>query len=496
MPLKSADRVKETTTTTGTVSYTLGGAATGFRTFSSGVGVGNMCDYCVTDGTNWEVRSGYLSDAVTLTRGTLLSSSTGSTISWGAGSKDIFVTVSAAGAASSRWTMTTGITALQQSQALTVELTDTINSVDTVPFNATVRLRPAVEGQFISVSNHGANTLTVFPAVGESVEGLATNVPLSLLKGQIYRASCPTAGAWVGIDVNPWDDESSCFMMPIVTTNPAVPAADSMMLYSRKIAGRVMPKWMPPSGLDSFVQPALFGNNIVCYMPNTGTTAGINMGTPWAVGTTVSHPTPASTAPAMYNQLKRTRSANVVTTTNQVLGVSSIVTGAHQFWRGNAADLGGFFFFSRFSIDLWPASTCRLFVGLHSGTTALVASDTLPAVSACGLWHDTTMTNSQLFFMTKDGTTATTTAITLGSALAAGQVFDFYMYLKPNDNTIYFRLDDVVAGTTLIDSSKTTNLPASTTFMGPSCTMSNGTANITVTTVAIGVNRIYVESDH
>jgi hypothetical protein len=52
------------------------------------------------------------------------------------------------------------------------------------------------------------------------------------------------------------------------------------------------------------------------------------------------------------------------------------------------------------------------------------------------------------------------------------------------------------AGTTLCDGSCTTTLPLNTAFMGPNVGMSNGTANITVTTVAPGINRIYVESPH
>jgi len=393
-------------------------------------------------------------------------------------------------------TVVVGVTAAGTTQGTATALTSTISSVDTVASGTGVILPAALAGYTITVTNHGVNTLLLYPATGETVEGLAVNTAMPMLPGTCYRAACATAGAWVGVDANIWHDEVNSFAMPVATANPTAPPNDSLLFYARKISGRVMPKWMPPSGVDTFLQPALFGNNIVMYMPNTGTTAGLNIGTPWAVGTTVSHPTPSSTAPTTFNSLKRTRSANVVTTTNQVLGVSSIVTGAAQFWRGNAAGQGGFFFFSRFSIDLWPAATVRLFVGLHSGTTAVVASDTYPAISMCGLSHITTDAATVLKFVTKDGTTATSDTITLNSALAASQVFDFFMFMKPNDSTIYYRLDDLVVGNTLVDTSKTTNLPATTTFMGPSVTMSNGTANITVTTTAIGVNRIYVESDH
>jgi hypothetical protein len=92
MPLVVKDRVKETSTTVGTGTYTLAGAATGFQSFSV-IGNGNTTYYTATDGTNWEVGIGtYTSSGTTLARTTILSSSTGSAINWGAGSKDIFVT--------------------------------------------------------------------------------------------------------------------------------------------------------------------------------------------------------------------------------------------------------------------------------------------------------------------------------------------------------------------------------------------------------------------
>lgn len=279
---------------------------------------------------------------------------------------------------------------------------------------------------------------------------------------------------------------------------PSAPASDTLRMYARKLSGRMLPKWTPPSGLDSSVQPALFGNNVVLYMPNTGTTAGINLGTPWAVGTTIAHPAPSA---GMYTQMKRTTSTNVVTTTNQVLGVSSIVSTAAQFWRGNATGQGGFFFFARFGIETLTAGSpnaTRLFVGLQSGTTSVLASDTIPAISCVGLWHDTTDGANTFSILTKDGTTATKNALT-GSPTtpySTGQGYDFYVFCNPADSTIYYRLDNLNTGAVLVDSSVTTTLPAATTFMGAVCGMSNGTANITASTVGIGVNRIYVESDH
>lgn len=90
-----ADRVQETTATTGTGTITLAGAATGFQSFSV-IGNGNTTFYTIADqsGSNWEVGIGtYTSAGTTLSRNTVLSSSnSGSLVNFGAGTKNVFVT--------------------------------------------------------------------------------------------------------------------------------------------------------------------------------------------------------------------------------------------------------------------------------------------------------------------------------------------------------------------------------------------------------------------
>ena len=91
MALVLKDRVKETTTTTGTGTYTLAGAVTGFEAFSS-VGDGNTTYYACTDGTDFEVGIGtYTASGTTLARTTILqSSNSDSAVSWSSGTKTIF----------------------------------------------------------------------------------------------------------------------------------------------------------------------------------------------------------------------------------------------------------------------------------------------------------------------------------------------------------------------------------------------------------------------
>ena len=94
------DRVKETTTSTGTGTINLGGAGSGFETFVAGIGDGNQTFYCITAaGTgNFEVGIGTVTDATpdTLSRSTVLSSSNSdSLVNFGAGTKDVFCTLPA-----------------------------------------------------------------------------------------------------------------------------------------------------------------------------------------------------------------------------------------------------------------------------------------------------------------------------------------------------------------------------------------------------------------
>ena len=99
MALVLADRVRETTTTTGTGVVTLSGAVTGFQAFSAGVGNSNTTYYTIQDanGTAWEVGLGTLnSDSTTLTRTTVLqSTNSDNAISLSTGTHDVFCTYAA-----------------------------------------------------------------------------------------------------------------------------------------------------------------------------------------------------------------------------------------------------------------------------------------------------------------------------------------------------------------------------------------------------------------
>ena len=93
MALVVKDRVQETSTTTGTGTFTLAGAVSGFQSFSV-IGNGNTTYYAIVGGSEWEVGLGtYTSSGTTLSRTTVLeSSNSGSLVNFSAGTKNVFVT--------------------------------------------------------------------------------------------------------------------------------------------------------------------------------------------------------------------------------------------------------------------------------------------------------------------------------------------------------------------------------------------------------------------
>ena len=100
MALVINDRVKETSTTTGTGTLDLAGVVTGFVTFVAGIGNSNTTYYAINaQGTsNWEVGIGTVTDATpdTLARDTVLSNSLGNTSKINfSGTLDVFCTMPA-----------------------------------------------------------------------------------------------------------------------------------------------------------------------------------------------------------------------------------------------------------------------------------------------------------------------------------------------------------------------------------------------------------------
>jgi hypothetical protein len=97
-----ADRVKDTTTTTGTGTITVSGTpASTFVAFGTAYSVGDIVPYVIAhqSANEWEVGSGVLASSTTITRAAKAvqagSGGDGVLVNFSAGTKDVFVNLSA-----------------------------------------------------------------------------------------------------------------------------------------------------------------------------------------------------------------------------------------------------------------------------------------------------------------------------------------------------------------------------------------------------------------
>lgn len=256
-----------------------------------------------------------------------------------------------------------------------------------------------------------------------------------------------------------------------------------------------------PATLDEFgsflmMQPLVFNANMCGFWPNNGASGvGSTFSGVWTSNGTSSHPSPSNTK---AGQIRGTKYTDVITTQNQYLGPNPGISFL-CFLRGNAAKLGGIFYYARFRLEVMPTLGWRLFAGLvdDNSNTAVVKADTFTG-NVAGLSHITTdavsASSGAWNIVTRDGTTTNSVAITPATALATGQAYEFFMYCPCNTASILYKLVLLDDGTTVAEGSTSTNLPSNTAMLAPHCCMSNGTANVVAGDTAILVANIYCRS--
>jgi hypothetical protein len=182
-----ADRVKETTTTTGTGTINLAGAATQFQGFIAGIGNGNTTYYCILggNGTDWEVGIGTVTSGSpnTLSRSTILASSnSGSAINL-SGTSTVFGDVPAAFVGSIQFA--SGLTATGSTLGGALPLTAIDNQTTGGATGTGVSLLPAKYGVRQRFHNRSGNQQNVWPnSVSETIEtsgGAGQAVPINNL---------------------------------------------------------------------------------------------------------------------------------------------------------------------------------------------------------------------------------------------------------------------------------------------------------------------------
>ena len=280
------------------------------------------------------------------------------------------------------------------------------------------------------------------------------------------------------------DFDQNGINLPAKTGTVSAPA-DGLNLFNRKRGGRNTLRMLGPAGVETSLQPALFGNSVYMWVPGATTTLSIAWGTTWTArnsGTSAAqaHPTKASTN-AMTSLTRATFGTGTTATGSS--GVQSTNTVA---WRGNAAGLGGFYFYARFGIETYEAAL-QVMVGLSALNAALTGEPSAQN-NTIAMCKDSTDTTWQI--VTR-GTAVTKT--NTGITCAAGDIFDFYAFMPPNSSTLQVQVLNAVTGASLFENTNlTANLPANTTFM-----YAHAQIRSTVGTTAklLALNRIYVETD-
>src|SRR5210317_1121333 len=211
------DRVKETSTTTGTGTFSLAGAVEGFETFVAGIGNSNNTYYCITNSgvpTEFEVGIGTVTDASpdTLSRDTIISSSNSdAAVNFSAGEKNVFCTLPASKAVLENNSGVASATTFSGSGAQLTNLNASNVASGTLPdarFPATL---PAADGSnltALNATNIASGTLssdrlptvpTTKGGTGLTAIGTANQVLAVNGAGTALEYQTPTTGDITGV---------------------------------------------------------------------------------------------------------------------------------------------------------------------------------------------------------------------------------------------------------------------------------------------------------
>lgn len=274
----------------------------------------------------------------------------------------------------------------------------------------------------------------------------------------------------------------------VASGTPTTPSGGAK-LYSRDLAGRQMLGQIGPTGLGLGLQPFLARTRVGHWNWPGGNTTALADGipAPSVVGTPQIR-TPASTN--LFTSMRRIGYQSAASAGS----LASVRSGVAQFWRGNAAGLGGFFLAFRFGAsDPATVAGAREFVGLSTATGAAtnVEPDTL--VNSVGVGQLSTSSNLHVIHNDVGGTATT---IDLGVNFPADtlsvDMYELILFAAPNSSEIKYRVERL--GTSHVATgSVSSNIPSTTTFLAIQAWRCN---NATALAVGLDLVSLYIETDY
>lgn len=196
--------------------------------------------------------------------------------------------------------------------------------------------------------------------------------------------------------------------------------------------------------------------------------------------------TATSRAQATTNNLTAVRRVGMVSSTTAG-NSAQLRHGVNQFWRGNAAGRGGFFHVQRFGISQ-TQTAWRFMAGMGTqGGAGMTNADPSTQLTWAGVGKDGADTNFQLMF--NDGS-GTATKVNTSIAPTTTDIYELRVFCEPNGTEIIVSLE--VIGGAYFQSTQTTKLIPSTTFVSPFTCINN---NAQAAAVAFDFISHYVESE-
>jgi len=270
-----------------------------------------------------------------------------------------------------------------------------------------------------------------------------------------------------------------------VTTIPSIAAPNSLKIFSQKIAGKNQLTKQGPAGDVEAIQTSLWQNNVCLWTPsnNVGTWFGINGAN---VGASAVQVLPTTTN--IYTGMRRSTFATAAAANSQA-GLRSDA----GFFRSASPDLGGFFYACRFGFST-ITTTARAFIGMAASTVILTAEPST-VFNICGFGFDST--DNAWYFIHNDAAGVATKDVIPGQGTLAtpNSAYDAYIWNPPNSNSVYYRLDRVDTGVTVVEGVTNTDLPVVNTMLMAAAHVGNGPTAGTIGDVTLGVNRMYMETN-
>jgi hypothetical protein len=301
------------------------------------------------------------------------------------------------------------------------------------------------------------------------------------------------SGTSIAVEVaSGWDigvDVQSGGLQLAAQADPAAPTAGNLRIYAKDIAGKILPKFVGPSGVDTPFQASL-GFNRIAFSEPTGTancsTGAVGFGsTSTGAGTCV---VPNISSANLLSSVRReTYSSGTTAGTVSYQRQSQL-----QVWRGNAPSLGGFFYTTRFGTSTTVAGN-RAFVGLSSSiaTPTNIDPTTSATIGRVGL---VTNANTGDWSIATNAVGAAPSLINLGANFPIDNtsMYELVLFSAPNGTSIGYRVTNSSTGS-VSSGTLSANLPTNTTFLAPQFWITN---NATAAAATIDFAGWYLESDN